>query len=91
MSEEYGNDIITITDEEGNEYALEHLDTFEENGTYYLAFLPADLSEDDEDYGIILLKQETIDGEDMLSPLSEEEEDGIYDKFMERLFADEDE
>ena len=29
MSEEYGNDFITLTDEDGNEVELEHLDTLE--------------------------------------------------------------
>ena len=32
MSEEYGNDFITLTDEDGNEIELEHLDTVEYNG-----------------------------------------------------------
>ena len=41
MSEEYGNDFITLTDEDGNEIELEHLDTVEYNGQTYLAFLPA--------------------------------------------------
>ena len=47
MSDEYGNDIITITDDEGNEFVLEHLHTLEYNGTFYMAFLPTDMDEDD--------------------------------------------
>ena len=87
--DDFGPDIYTITDEEGNEYRLEHVDTYEENGVFYLAFLPADLSEDDENYGIVLLKQ--IEGEEELQNLDDDEEDGVYDKFMERLFGDEEE
>ena len=32
MSEEYGANFITVTDEEGNEFELEHLDTIEFQG-----------------------------------------------------------
>ena len=40
MSKEYGADFITITDEDGNEFELEHLDTLEYNGETYMAFFP---------------------------------------------------
>ena len=86
MSEEFGGDIYSISDEEGNEYSLEHLDTIELDGVYYLAFLPADMDEDDDDYGIVLLKMN--EGEDFFSALTEEEEDRVYDIFMEKLFGD---
>ena len=91
MSEEYGSDFITITDDEGNQYELEHLDTLEIDGVFYLAFLPADVDEDDERYGIIIMKQETEDGESYLVVPKDEEMDFVYQRFMERLFADEDE
>ena len=38
MSEEFGPDFITVTDEDGNEFELEHLDTLEYNGQTYMAF-----------------------------------------------------
>lgn len=98
MSEEYGADFISITDEDGNEFELEHLDTLEYNGQTYMAFFPAvedgkpteevDL---DEEYGLIILKLVEIDGEEQLSTLdSDEELDLVYQQFMETLFADED-
>ena len=40
MSEEFGPDFITITDEDGSEFELEHLDTLEYNGQVYMAFFP---------------------------------------------------
>lgn len=99
MSEEYGADFITITDEDGNEFELEHLDTIEYNGQTYMAFFPAvedgkpteevDL---DEEYGLVILKVVEVDGEEQLSTLdSDEELDLVYQQFMETLFADEDE
>ena len=89
MDSEFGGDIYTITDEDGVEYNLEHVDTIELGGGYYLAFLPADKDVDDEDYGIVLLKQ--VPGSEELENLAEEEEEEIYDRFMERLFSEEDE
>ena len=90
MSEDFGSDFITITDDDGNQYELEHLDTLEIDGVFYLAFLPADIDEDDERYGIIIMKQETEDGESYLVVPEDEELDFVYQRFMERLFEDED-
>lgn len=39
MSEEYGNDFVTLIDEDGNEVEFEHIDTVEYNGVTYLAFI----------------------------------------------------
>jgi len=92
MSEEYGPDFITVTDEEGNEFELEHLGTLELNGTVYMCFVPADMDEEDEDYGLILLKVVEKDGEELLADIDDQAElDAVYEKFMEELFDDEDE
>ena len=101
MSEEFGPDFITVTDEDGNEFELVHLDTIEDNGQTYMAFFPAVAgSEDgapadealDEEYGLIILKAITVDGEEQLSTLdSDEELEAVYQQLMETLFADEDE
>lgn len=99
MSEEFGPDFITLTDEEGNEFELEHLDTLELNGETYMAFLPAEYEDaepsqqlEEDDLGLIILKVIEEDGEEQLSTLdSEEELEAVYERFMEVLFADEDE
>lgn len=102
MSEEFGADFFTITDEEGNEFELEHLDTIEYNGQVYMAFFPTiEGGEDDdgkrvddvdldEEYGLIILKVVHVDGgEDELSTLdSEEELELVYQQFMESLFEE---
>ena len=41
MEELFGPDFITVTDEDGNEFELEHLDTLEHEGETYMAFSPA--------------------------------------------------
>ena len=97
MSESFGPDFITLTDEDGNEVELEYVDTLELNGTVYMAFFPAvehdeeitDIDLDDEEYGLIILKEIDVDGEKQLSTLdSEEELENVYDKFTELLLEE---
>jgi len=91
VSEDFGNDFITVTDDDGVEFVLEHLDTLELNGNVYMAFLPADVDEEDDDYGLVILKVVEENGEDILVTIDDDVllED-IYGQFMERLL-DEDE
>ena len=91
MSEEYGNDFITVTDEDGNERELEQLDIIEVGNETYVAFLPADMDEDDEEYGIVIMKIAYEGDEEIFVTLDDgEEAERIYEMFMERLFDDED-
>ena len=90
MSEDYGNDFITvISEEDGSEFVLEHLDTVEIDDVYYMAFVPADMDEDDEDFGLVILKaisQGDDDDDDILVSLDDEEElNRLYEIFLERL------
>ena len=96
MSEEFGPDFITVTDEDGNDIELELLDVLEHKGQTYMAFFPAvpedETDEDSEDYGMVILKSIQENGEELLSTLdSEEELTEVYDLFMELLFQDEEE
>ena len=94
MSDEFGPDFITVTDEDGNEIALEFIDALEYNGQMYQAFFPAETedNEDDPDNGLVILKVLHEDGEDLLSTLdSNEELEAVYELFMENLFQDEEE
>lgn len=94
MSEEFGPDFLTVTDEDGNEMILEYIDALEHNGQVYSAFFPAveeGADEEEADYGLIILKTVLVDGEELLSTLdSEEELEEVYALFAEQLF-DEDE
>lgn len=92
MSEEFGNDFITITDDDGQEFELEVLDTMDYNGKTYMAFLPADMSEDDPEYGMIILRCVTENGEELFESVDDEEElNDVYEHFMVLLYDDEDE
>lgn len=86
MSDEYGNDYITLTDEEGNEIELEHLDTVEYNNQTYMAFLPADAALE-ESYDLIIMKVELEEnGDEMLVTLDDEDEEAeLFQIFSERL------
>ena len=87
---DYGNDFVVLTDDEGNSFELEHLDTLEIDDETYMAFLPADMSEDDEDFGIIILKVIEEDGEEIFGSVDDEDElNRVYERFMEILFDEE--
>ncbi len=95
MSEEYGPDFITLTDEEGNEVVLEYVDALEHNGQTYMAFFPAveeGEEEDEDEQGLVILKSIYVDGEEVLSTLdSDEELNEVYDLFMVQLLEDDEE
>jgi len=91
MESEYGNDFVTVVDEDGNEIELEHLDTAEIDDNLYMAFIPADVDEDDEDFGLIILKVVSEDGEEAFTTIEDEEElQKAFDLFMERNLDEED-
>lgn len=91
MDSDFGANFITIEDEDGNEFELEHLNTLEFEGEEYMVFLPADMDEDDPDYGFVFLRVEEVDGEEQL--VSEDDDDKlqrVYERYMEMVFAEED-
>ena len=103
MEENFGPDFITVTDEDGNDFELELVDTLEHKGVTYYAMFPAveedeatgeprDVDADDEEYGLVIMKGIQENGEALLSTLdSDAELDEIYELFMERFFQDEEE
>jgi len=89
MDRSFGNDFHTISDDDGNQFILEHLDTIEADDTFYLAFLPADMDEDDEDYGLVILKSIEKDGESILATIDDNNKlDELFDLFTARLSED---
>ena len=95
MNDEFGPNFVTLTDDEGNDIELEYVDALEHNGTTYMAFFPV-VEEDSEDeqneeeYGLIILKSQMENGEEFLVTIEDEEEiDKVYDLFMEQILADE--
>ena len=87
MDESFGPDFITVTDEDGNDIELEFVDSLVYNGVPYLSFFPAE--SDDPEPELVILKVIQENGEELLStPDSDEELNAVYDRFMEQLFAE---
>ena len=92
MDNKFGADIITLTDDEGNEFEFEHIDTIELKGKMYLAFTEADENKKDESVSeiIILRLDKDEDGEEILSTVDDESElEAAYEAFMEEAFDEE--
>ena len=95
MNDEFGPNFVTLTDDEGNDIELEYVDALEHNGTTYMAFFPVveedgEDEENEEEYGLIILKSQMENGEEFLVTIEDEEEiDKVYDLFMEQILADE--
>ena len=93
MSEAFGGDFITIVDDDGQEFELEILDSMDYNGESYTAFLPADVDENDPDYGLVLLCNAVDEnGDEVFDTIDDDDElEDVYNQFMRNLFDDEDE
>ncbi len=94
MDNKFGADIITLTDDEGNEFEFEHIDTIELNGKMYLAFTEANENQTEENVSeiIILRLDKDENGEEVLSTVDDESElEAAYEAFMEEAFDDDEE
>ena len=86
MSEDFGANIVSLTDEEGVEHEFEHLDTIELNDKMYLAFIEAGADENAEKgIELIILRADADEnGEEILSSIDDEEElEAVYNAFLE--------
>ncbi len=95
MNDEFGPNFVTLTDDEGNDIELEYVDALEHNGTTYMAFFPvieedSEDEENEEEYGLVILKSQMENGEEFLVTIDDEDEiDKVYDLFMEQILSDE--
>ena len=95
MNDEFGPNFVTLTHDEGNDIELEYVDALEHNGTTYMAFFPvveedSEDEENEEEYGLVILKSQMENGEEFLVTIDDEEEiDKVYDLFMEQILSDE--
>lgn len=92
MKQDYGANIISITDEDGVEYELEVLSSVTYRGVEYLALTPADANDEAEELEVSILKSVEEDGEPVLVAVEDETElETVYDLLMQSLFEDEEE
>lgn len=91
MSDLFGDDFITITDEDGEEYELEVLCSVEYRGSTYLGVCPAGQDEEDE-LEVSVLKVTEEDGEELLEAVTDEDElAAVYELLLEDYEAEEEE
>lgn len=89
MPNPYGNDILTLMDENGVEHTFEVLDEYDDGEKRYLALSPVydnpeDMLDDSADLVIMQVCEE--DGEEFLETIEDDDElDAIADVFMKRL------
>ncbi len=89
MSEEYGSDFISITDEEGKQYELEILADLEYKGSHYLALVPAGEADEEESLEVSILKTEEEDGEQILVTVDDDAElEEVYQALMDMLYEE---
>ena len=92
IDNEFGNDILTLEDDDGVEHTFEGLDAIDNGENRYMALSPVydDPQQTLEDSGeLVILKVVTVDGEEFLETIEEEDEmDEISDIFMESLQED---
>lgn len=88
---EFGDNFITITDEDGVDYELEILATLECDGSLYYALAPADESEESE-LEVSILKAVEEDGEEILAAIEDEAElERVYAQLIDQLYEEDDE
>ena len=90
---EFGNDILTLEDDEGVEHTFEVLDEIDNGDNHYKALTPTfdDPQEVLEDSGDLVILKTVIgdDGEEYLETIDDDDEyNEIADIFMERLEED---
>lgn len=81
------DDLITLTDEEGNETDFEVIDGTEYNGKTYLMLIEADAAEEEESEAL-LLRIDTEDEEEILVSVDDEEEFNAVAALFEEQYED---
>ena len=86
LNEEEYEDVVIMTDDEGNEFVYDIAARIEKNDNEYVVLVPQD--EDDDE--VVILKSVIIDDEteELVAEENEEITDEVFEEFKE-MFADE--
>lgn len=90
---DFGDNIISISDEDGNDFDLLVLDEADMNGVHYLALTESQSPDDESNLEVIILKviEDEETGEELLSTVdSEDELEAIYQIFEDQMFSEDD-
>lgn len=87
-NEDYGNDFVTLVDENGKETEFEIVDSLVTENNEYFALIPTETPENlaSDDGELVILKVVEEDGEEFLEPIEDDEEfKEISEIFIDRL------
>lgn len=90
---DFSDNIISISDEDGNDFELLVLDEADMNGVHYLALTESQDPDEEANLEVIILKviEDDATGEELLSTVdSEEELEAIYQIFEDQMFSEDD-
>ena len=90
-TEDFGNDFITLVDENGIEREFEIVDSLVTENNEYFALIPTETPENvaNDDGELFILKVVEDNGEEFLEPIEDDEEyEEIAEIFMDRLEED---
>ena len=87
-------DLVTFSDEEGNEFQMEVWDYFEHEGQEYAILFDLESEQDEDAETEVYIMKVTVEGEDeIFLPADEDEMDElteIVEKMLDEAFCDED-
>ena len=86
--EGFGNDILTLVDEDGTEHEFEVVDSLVTDDNEYFALIPTETGENhsSDDGELVILKVVEDNGEEFLEPIEDDDEfEEISEIFMDRL------
>lgn len=87
-NEDFGNDILTLVDDDGTSHEFELIDRVVTENNEYFALVPTETEENlsDDDGELVILKVVEDNGEEYLEPIEDDEEfNEISEIFMDRL------
>ena len=90
-TEDYGNDIVTLVDENGNENEFEIVDSLVTDNNEYFALIPTETAEniDSDDGELVILKGVEENGEEFLVTIDDDDEfDEVADAFEDQFMAE---
>lgn len=90
--EDLENDIIELIGEDGESVPFEYLTTIEYEGKKYIALIPADEAEDEEEGEVVILEiQEDENGDDVYVSLDDDELlEKVFEEFL-KIVAEQEE
>lgn len=91
MQEEYTPDIISLTDENGEDFSLEVLDAIDYEDNHYLALIPTQDDDSVEDDGTVVILKEIIENDEFYYEEIEDDEEyeevsGIFTERLQEFF-----